>query len=145
MSRTLLLDRTVWDLCKDAAANIAVASEPYSTAQDVASALLTFLGECWYNTADGIPYMQVILGRPFPAATFKAQAVKAALSVPGVVKASCTILALTARDLSAQVLVTLGSGVSFSVTLGGGSASVAVPVINFDFSKAANSGWATRV
>ena len=38
MANTLLLDRTVWDLLLDGSGNIAIATEPYATAQDVASA-----------------------------------------------------------------------------------------------------------
>ena len=39
---TLLLDLTNWDLLVDASGNIAVASDPYSVAQDVASAVRVF-------------------------------------------------------------------------------------------------------
>ena len=41
---TLLLDTLRWDLCLDVHGNIAVASDPYSVAQDVASAIRTFSG-----------------------------------------------------------------------------------------------------
>ena len=40
---TLLLDQTEWDLVLDASGNIALASPPYALAQDVASAVRTFL------------------------------------------------------------------------------------------------------
>jgi hypothetical protein len=42
---TLLLDVSSWDLCLDAAGNIAMASNPYSIAQDAASAIRTFAGD----------------------------------------------------------------------------------------------------
>lgn len=53
--KTLLLDRATWDLAVDAQGNIAVADVPYATAQDVSSAVREFRGECWYNTALGLP------------------------------------------------------------------------------------------
>ena len=65
--KTLLLDRTAWDLCLDSNGNIALASEPYSLAQDVASAVRLFLGECYYDTTKGIPYWTEVLGMLPPA------------------------------------------------------------------------------
>ncbi len=62
--------------------NIAVATDPYSVAQDVASAVRTFVGECYYQTNLGIPYFQQILGQ-LPALAFvKAQICAAAATVP---------------------------------------------------------------
>ena len=55
---TLLLDRTYWDLCVDSSGNLAVASEPYSLAQDAASAIKLFQGEYIYDTTIGIPYFE---------------------------------------------------------------------------------------
>lgn len=81
---TLLLDQTTWDLCLDADGNIAVASAPYALAQDVASACKTFLGEVWYDTLDGVPYLQDILGKFPTLSVVKADLVAAALTVPGV-------------------------------------------------------------
>ena len=65
--RTLLLDRTAWDLVLDANGNIACATEPYQIAQDVASAIRTFRGECFYDTTLGLPYWSNILGQLPPA------------------------------------------------------------------------------
>ena len=65
--KTLLLDRTQWDLVQDANGNIALATEPYARAQDVASACRLFRGELWYDTAAGIPYFEDILGKSPPA------------------------------------------------------------------------------
>jgi hypothetical protein len=62
--RTLLLDTATWDLVLDVKGNIAIASEPYSLAQDAASAIKTFLGEVWYDTTQGVPYFEQILGKP---------------------------------------------------------------------------------
>ncbi len=45
MASTLLLDQVTWDLAVDTSGNIAVASDPYSQAQDAASSIKTFAGE----------------------------------------------------------------------------------------------------
>ncbi len=117
MSNTLLLDRTAWDLVLDAAGNIALAGEPYSIAQDVASAIKTFLGECWYDSTQGLPYWQKILGK-FPPLNFvKQQIINAAMTVPDVAEVKVVFLSFNNRNLTGQVQVidTAGqlSGVSF--------------------------------
>lgn len=83
---TLLLDQSAWDLVIDAAGNIAVAGPPYSLAQDVASAVRTFLGEVYYDTTLGIPYFE-----DAPASLLTQQISDAALTVPGVVTAATTV------------------------------------------------------
>lgn len=102
---TLLLDRTAWDLCLDAAGNIAVAGEPYRIAQDVASAVRLFRAELWYDTTKGVPYFERILGRRPPMRFFSAQVEKAALTVPSVVKARCTVASLVNGQLAGQIEV----------------------------------------
>ena len=64
--KTLLLDVESWDVILDAASNIAIASEPYAVAQDVASAIKLFAGELWYDTTKGVPYFASILGKSPP-------------------------------------------------------------------------------
>ncbi len=108
--KTLLLDRDIWDLTADAAGNIAVASEPYALAQDAASALKLFAGELWYDTRQGIPYFEQILGYAPPLAFLKAQFVAAALRVPGVLSAVAYIQSITDRDLTGQVQVSTQDG-----------------------------------
>ncbi len=60
--KTLLLDRSTWDFVLDANGNIAVASDPYSQAQDAASEIKTFSGAVYYDTRMGLPYWRDILG-----------------------------------------------------------------------------------
>ena len=113
---TLLLDVERWDLVTDSDGNIALAMDPYSTAQDVASAVRTFRGEVFYNTALGMPYLQpspgatAILGQLPSAAFIKAQVAQQALTVPGVTNPVCYLSSLTARELSGQVLFTDANG-----------------------------------
>lgn len=109
--KTLLLATDTWDLCLDASGNIAVADVPYALAQDVASALRTFLGEVWYDDTLGIPYFQKVLGKAPPLTVFQALMEQTALTaVPTtadvyVVKATCTIQAFnpTTRVITGQV------------------------------------------
>ena len=107
---TLLLDRTEWDLVLDVAGNIAVATEPYSIAQDVSSAARLFLGELWFDTTQGVPYWQEILGHFPTPSVVKAAIVKEAKKVPGVADAVCYLSGLEGRRLSGQIQVTLTSG-----------------------------------
>jgi hypothetical protein len=115
--KTLLLDNTLWDLCLDAAGNIAVAQEPYALAQDVASAIKLFLGELWYNSAPGVPYFQQILGKAPPIQLFKEQMVRAALTVPGVVSANCVIESFQDRTVKGAVTFTAEDGTTATVAI----------------------------
>lgn len=115
--KTLLLDLTGWDLLTDAAGNIAVADVPYSTAQDVASAVRTFLGEVWYDVSLGVAYFQEILGKTPPLTLFQEMIVQAARTVPGVASAECTITAFQDRRVTGQVTFTTDNGQTVTVAL----------------------------
>ena len=106
MADTLLLDVGAWDLVLDASGNLAKAQPPYATAQDVASAVKTFLGEVWYNTALGIPYLTQILGRKPPMALIRRQVEQAALTVPLVATAVASIALSRNGTITGYVTVT---------------------------------------
>lgn len=112
---TLLLDQSAWDLVLDTMGNIALAAPPYALAQDVASAVRTFLGELWYDTTQGIPYFQQILGKLPPASVITQLISNAALTVPGVVTAQTVITAFDADGVSGQIQFTDSSGVTTNV------------------------------
>lgn len=116
---TLLLDCATWDLCSDAAGNIAVASDPYSMAQDVASACRLFLGELWYDTTQGIPYFDEILGTSPPTSFIQAQLVNSALTVPGVVEATAVSLSFIDGVYTGQVQFSDVSGTLATATFSG--------------------------
>lgn len=116
-SNTMLLDQSLWDVCKDAAGNIAMARPPYALAQDVASAIKTFLGEVWYDDTIGIPYFAQILGKTPPVSVFQEYMVAAALTVPGVVSAKCVLSAFEGRTVTGQVQFTDINGVTNSVAI----------------------------
>ncbi len=108
MASTLLLDRPTWDLVLDAKGNIAVASEPYSLAQDAASAIKTFLGECYWDTTVGVPLLTKVFAGVAPSlALLKSMLVAAAETVPGVASAQVFLSdASPDRGLSGQVQIT---------------------------------------
>lgn len=114
---TLLLDNSQWDLLTDAAGNIAMATAPYALAQDVASALKLFLGELWYDVTQGVAYFTEILGHAPPLPLFQEFMVRAALTVPGVVSAECTIEAFEQRTVTGQVTFRTSTGVAGIVSL----------------------------
>lgn len=104
--RTLLLDTVSWDFVLDVSGNWAVAGEPYSLAQDAASAIKLFQAELWYDTSKGVPYFQDFLGRPPAVSLMKTKFAAAAKTVPGVVKAVCFISGVAGRRVTGQVQVT---------------------------------------
>ena len=114
---TLLLDTVAWDLCLDASGNIAMASQPYSIAQDVSSAVRLFLGELFYDNTKGIPYFQTILGGRPPMSLVRKLVQDAALTVPNVVSAQCLIAGFVNRQLTGQVRVTDTEGTTTVVNL----------------------------
>ena len=114
---TLLLDLTNWDLVIDSNGNIAMATPPYSTAQDVASAVRTFLGDAYYDQTAGIDWLGTVLGHAPPLTVLQAAIETAALTVPGVVSASCIIEGFQGRQVTGQVSFTTTDGTTGSVPL----------------------------
>lgn len=106
MSNTMLLDRTEWDLVLDVSGNIAMASDPYSVAQDAASAMKLIQGEQWYDTTGGIPYFARIFGKTPNVPYIKSQLIGQALTVPDAASAQCFLTSIANRNVSGQVQVT---------------------------------------
>lgn len=117
MYKTLLLDTEKWDLVLDSSGNIALAEPPYALAQDVISAVRLFLGELWFDTSKGIPYFEEVLGHFPPLPLITSLIENAALTVPGVVQARCTIAEIQGRSVSGQIAFVdengAANGVSF--------------------------------
>jgi hypothetical protein len=122
---TILLDTVTWDYVVDAAGNWAKASPPYSIAQDVSSACRLILGELWYDSTQGIPYIDLkgnegqVMGKVPPLSVIQEFLVNAALSVPGVVKAKAVIQSFSAatRQVTGQVQFVDVNGNPGSVSL----------------------------
>ena len=106
----MLLDRTAWDLCITSSGNIAMASEPYSLAQDAASAIRLFIGEYWYDTSLGIPYFEQVLGKNPPINLLRTLFIDAALTVPGVASATVFFSSVQNGQVSGQVQITDSNG-----------------------------------
>lgn len=117
MAATLLLDRDAWDICLNASGDIAVATEPYSQVQDVASACRLFQNDAWYDSTAGIPYFQQVLGQSQPVQVVKAFLVQAALTVPGVTSATVLLSDIRDRELSGQVQIQTSTGATGTATL----------------------------
>jgi hypothetical protein len=104
--RTIFLNPSTWDLTKDAAGNIAVAEDPYSMAQDAASAIKLVQGEQWYDTTIGIKYSTILAQRP-NLPLMKALFATTALTVlPAGSKAVVFLTSITDRRAGGQVQVT---------------------------------------
>lgn len=108
--KTLFLDPNAWDLTIDASGNIAVADDPYSLAQDAASAVKLFLGELWFDTTQGVPYFEQLFGKPPNISLIKAKFETAALTVPDVTAAEVFVTSIVGRNVSGQVQVTDAAG-----------------------------------
>jgi hypothetical protein len=114
---TLLLDLDNWDLCLDANSNIAMAQNPYSIAQDVASAVKLFAGELYYDNSKGMPYFSSILGENPSMSFVKSKLEAEALTVPEVVQAQVSSLQVSPqRGLTGQIKVIDLAGQSQNVS-----------------------------
>lgn len=114
---TILLDISSWDAIADAKGNIAMATDPYAKAQDVASACKLFLSEAWFDTSRGIPWFDDVLGHVPARGLMQSLIEQAAITVPGVVAATCTIDEVANRQVTATVRFTDDAGRTNSVVL----------------------------
>ena len=103
MINTLLLN-SEWDLCLDGARNLATVSGDYALAQNVACALRLFLGELWYDTSQGVPYLSGILGQGLNKGRVESALSDAAMAVPGVTSVEVDLTTQTSADRSARLL-----------------------------------------
>lgn len=121
---TLLLDTETYDLTLDANNNIALATSPYSVAQDMGSQCRQWQGEYCYDVNDGVP-LASILGQSPNLGVMKSDFVAAAAEVPATSNVKCFIEAITDRRVQGQVqaTVTLADGSTVVV-----SANISPPV-----------------
>lgn len=115
--KTTLLDASQWDIVLEAAGNLAIATAPYQFAQDVASAIKLFLGELWYDKSKGVPYFSDVLGHNPPITYFQALMERAALTVVGVVSATCTITQIQDRTITGKIEFTTATGQTGEVAI----------------------------
>jgi len=118
IQNTLLLDQDAWDLVLDANGDIALAGAPYSIAQDVASATRTFLGECWYDNALGIPYWRDTLGYLPPMSLVRQRIIDQAMTIQNVVTADVSFTAFENRQLTGNIYIIDTDGAENNISLG---------------------------
>ena len=106
---SLLLDTALNDWVLAANGDIAVATEPYSLAQDAANTIRCIRGELPYDTGQGVIWPN-ILGNAPPLSLIKSYLQQAALTVPGIVSAAAYITGATNRQYTGTVQVTDANG-----------------------------------
>lgn len=112
---TLYLDPESWDLAVDAARNIALAADPYATAQSVANAGRLWRGEAPFNTDRGIPYESVLGGMASQRVLSGLYEIEAR-TVPNVDNAVAVLqFDRVTKQLSGQIQVTLKDGTIINV------------------------------
>lgn len=113
-----LLERSTWDFLPDANGDLAICTGDYAVAQQAACECKLFLGEAWYDTAQGIPFDQDILGQQPNLSLVQSLMASAAMKVPTVTAATCTLsFSRSARELTGAVYLTTESGVSLVVNV----------------------------
>jgi hypothetical protein len=122
MTASLLLDVDTWDLTLDSAGNVAIEQEPDVLAQDAACAIQLWLTEYYWDTTQGVPWAQRILGvNPPPLlSVLKQILITAALSANSdIASAQVFLSSFSDRNITGQVQVTSITGetsaASFSV------------------------------
>ena len=104
-----------WDLTLDNGNNIGTQPGSYAIAQDVASALQTYLGEVWFDTTVGLPYFTQVLNGPTNVPLIASLFNRAAKTVPNVVDAQSTLAGITSsRKLTGVVKVIDTTGQSMN-------------------------------
>lgn len=111
---TLYLVPETWDLAVDAKRCIAIATNPYQTAQSVANACRLWRGEAPFNTDRGIPYETEVLGQLTPERQLAGWYEDEARTVPNVASA-IAIINYANRALTGQIQVTLTDGTVINV------------------------------
>lgn len=112
----MFLNPGTWDLEVNTDGNIALASDSYAIAQDVASACRLWLGEARYDTTRGMPYQQSILGKRPPMSLLNHWFETEAGTVPEVASVQPVLyLDKETRTLGGQLQIILENGENIAV------------------------------
>lgn len=102
--KTLFLMPDTWDLAIDSQGNLAIATDTYQQAQDIASSCRVFYGDDYYNKNDGIPYLESIMGKSnYPVALYQRHLHDRSMLVDGVVSVDIKLLQLKDRVQSGTI------------------------------------------
>ena len=116
--RTLFLLPSTWDLCLDTSGNIAIATDTYQQAQDIATSCRVFLGDDYYNLTDGIPYVEEILGKTdYPIALYQRNLYDRSMLVDGIVTVEVKLNPLNNRILTGDIIFTNEDNIQGTVGL----------------------------
>ena len=103
MALSIPLNTSSWDVYLDQNGDMFLGDEDSSIAQDVASAVRTFEGECWYNTELGMPYFQSIFGRSPPNSLVVSNITTQAFTIDGVNSVNVSGIGLQGRNLKGVI------------------------------------------
>lgn len=118
INTTLLLDPETWDIGLDAKGNIATVQNPYSCAQDAATACALFQGENFYDVTIGIPYSTNVLGEHPGIGAIQTWLENEALRLPYIRQASAIIFTDdTNRTASGEINVVDTNGIKSTINL----------------------------
>lgn len=102
--KTLYLRHDTWDLALDTQGNIAIGTDVYQQAQDIASSCRVFYGDDYYNKTDGIPYLESILGKSnYPISLYQKHLHERSMIVDGIVSVNINLNPLRDRLLSGNI------------------------------------------
>lgn len=105
MAKSIPLKTDTWDIFLDSAGNLSLTDNDSSIAQDVASSVRTFEGECWYNTTLGMPYFQAIFGKSPPNSFVVASIKEQAFTVDAVNSVNVVNAGLQGRNFKGVIVV----------------------------------------
>ena len=108
---SIFVDSVNNDLAVDINGNLQIATGGFALALAAACAIRTFQSEVYYDSTQGLPYFQAILGKNPPLEYVRARLADAALNAdPDIVASQVYFSSLTNRDLSGQVQTTDSTG-----------------------------------
>ena len=118
MASTIFLRYDIWDITLDTKGNLAIATDTYQQAQDIASSCRVFYKDDYYKQGDGIPYLESIMGQAaYPLSLYQRNLHDRAMLVDGVVSADVKLQPLQDRLLSGAIIFTNESGTQATVGL----------------------------
>lgn len=105
MAKSIPLNTSTWDIFLDAAGNLSLTDNDSSIAQDVASAVRTFKGECYFNNTLGMPYFESIFGKAPPNSFVTSNIKQQAFTISGVNSVNVVGIGLQGRTLKGVIVL----------------------------------------
>lgn len=115
--KTLGLTSKTWDIHLDGAGNLAVLMDKSATAQDVATACMTVIGEQIFDKTIGIPMFTDILGQNISNIYFQSIIERCAKTIQDVDDALCVVTERKNRKQNGTIFVTTKQNETISVAI----------------------------